>query len=52
MPELAFKIVFILAVIGFCLIIIAFFLLLVKFSFIFFPEFNLMGIHFSPEILQ
>jgi len=50
MPELAFKIVFILAVIGFCLIIIAFFLLLVKFSFI--PEFNLMGIHFSPEILQ
>lgn len=50
MAELAFKIVFILAILGFCLVVIAFFLLMLKLSFMFTPEFDLFGIHFSPSI--
>ncbi len=46
--EIAFKIVFFLAVITFCLAIVGVFLLIVKIIFLFMPSFVLMGIKFAP----
>lgn len=46
-PEKAFKIVFFIAVIVFCLVIIGLFLLAMKILLLFIPEITLMGINFS-----
>jgi len=46
--EVAFKIVFFLSIIVFCLAIILTFLLFIKFLFLFNPTLTFMGINFSP----
>jgi hypothetical protein len=48
--ELAFKIVFFIAVLVFCLAIVGVFLLIVKIIFLFMPNFVLMGIKFAPAV--
>lgn len=50
--EIAFKIVFFLAILLFCVAIVGIFLLIVKLMFLFMPSFDLMGIRFSPAVLQ
>ncbi len=50
--EIAFKIVFVLAIIVFCLTVIGFFLLFIKILFMFTGEFSFFGIHFSPIELR
>ncbi len=46
-PETAFKIVFFIAIVIFCLVTIGFFLLAMKILLLFIPEITLMGINFS-----
>jgi len=46
--EVAFKILFVLAIILFCILIVGIFLLIIKIGFLFAPEFDFMGIRFSP----
>jgi len=46
--EIAFKFVFSLAVIIFCLAVVLSFLLIIKIIFLFNPDFIFLGIHFSP----
>ena len=50
--EIAFKIVFVLAIIVFCLAVIGFFLLFIKILFMFIGEFSFFGIHFNPTELR
>jgi hypothetical protein len=48
--EIAFKIVFFLAILIFCIAIVGVFLLIVKIIFLFMPSFVLMGIKLSPAV--
>lgn len=48
--KFAFQLVFSLAVIVFCLAVVMTFLLLVKLLFMFFGDFDFLGINFSPVI--
>jgi len=50
--EVAFKIVFFLAILVFCLSIIGVFLIFIKISFLFTPDFVFLGIKFSPALAQ
>ena len=52
MAEIIFKIMFILAVIVFCLTIVGIFLLFIKALFLFTGELSFFGIHFSPIELR
>jgi hypothetical protein len=46
--EAAFKIVFFLAVAVFCVAIVGVFLLIIKITFLFTPDFTILGIKFMP----
>jgi hypothetical protein len=46
--EAAFKTVFIIAVLVFCVLIVGVFLLIIKILFLFSPEITLMGITMTP----
>jgi hypothetical protein len=45
--EKAFKVIFIIAIILFCVLVIGIFLLLIKILLLFFPEIQLMGLAIS-----
>lgn len=47
--EVAFKVIFVTAIIVFCLSIVGMFLLIIKLIFLFGGDFIFFGIHFSPE---
>lgn len=49
MEDLAFKTVFFLAVVIFCIFIIGVFLLIIKLMFLFFPEITILGIQMTPK---
>jgi hypothetical protein len=46
--ELAFKIVFFIAVIAFCFVVVGLFLVFLKIMFLFSPQLTFMGINFTP----